>query len=115
MSFVPLDDNLTFPFGMIGLHSSNMNMNTLNKTGLCNMCHNLMSNCNINIIHCNKHHILYIVMDENIKFIWYMCHPLKPFVWEKSKATFSCSEYMKVNNWTLQNRLSELLSVKPHN
>jgi hypothetical protein len=76
MSFVPLDDKLTFLFGMMGLHSSIVNVNPLNKTGLCNMCHNLMSNCNFNIIHHNKHHIFYIVMNETIKFIRYLWHAL---------------------------------------
>jgi hypothetical protein len=76
MSFVSLDDKLTFLFGVMGLHSSNIKVNPLNKMGLCNMCCNPMSNCNFSIIHHNKHHILYIVMDETIKFIWYMCHAL---------------------------------------
>jgi hypothetical protein len=41
---------------------------------LRNMCHNLMSNCNFNVIHATiKHHILqHIVMDETTKFISHM-------------------------------------------
>jgi hypothetical protein len=42
-----------------------------------NMCHNLMSNCNLNVI-CvtNEHHILYIEINEIRKFISHMCHEL---------------------------------------
>jgi hypothetical protein len=32
----------------------------------------------------NKHHISYIVMDENTKFISHMCYKPQPVVWEKS-------------------------------
>ncbi len=40
---------------------------------LCNICH-------------NKHHILYIVMNETTRVTSHMCHELQLFVWEKPQS-----------------------------
>jgi hypothetical protein len=44
----------------------------------------LLPNCHFSVIYAhNKHQIVYIVIDETIKFYLTMCHELQLFLWEK--------------------------------
>jgi len=57
----------------------------------------------MNICH-NKHHILWIIMDETIKFTSGICHEYRPFVCENHVLLWCIHDHL-LNQWMLRMKI----------
>ncbi len=75
------------------------------------MCHNLMSNCHLNVIYTTINNTYYtIVIDETTKCISQTCHVLWPFVCEKNNILLQ-SSFVTFAGTIMEKGLHEVFKV----